>query len=60
MKEEKIRRNDEESTLDILLGVRVFKKQPRPVGRLGQLNKHAKRLRRYYGQVSETCVDSLS
>ncbi len=50
----------EDAVMDVLIGTRVFVKPARPVGRLPQLNKHAKKLKRLYKPVSETGADSLS
>ena len=42
----------EDTNLDVLLGTRPIFREKRPVGRLPQLNKSAKRLKRYYNQPS--------
>lgn len=56
---EKIRKSDDESVLDILVGTRILLKPLRPVGRLPQLNKHAKKIRSLH-RVSETYGRSQS
>ena len=58
MKKE-FRKVEDGSVMDVLLGTRVFLKPARPVGRLKQLNKHSKKLKRLYKPVIETDDDNL-
>lgn len=51
---EKIKKVDETDALDILLGMRAIVRPSRPAGRLKQLNKHAKKMRRLHAPLSET------
>lgn len=55
---EKIRTSDENAVADILFGLRTFAKPVRSFGRLKQLNKHAKKMKRLYSPVTETDADS--
>lgn len=45
---DRIRKTEDDSVIDTLSGIRFFRKEQRPMGRLPQLNKNAKKLRRLY------------